>query len=175
MCHSQKIEIWELIDRYSSSNKLLRSTASCQVYINRLRNKNHKNLDFFITTAGIEHSKIAWMEIIQSAYFFTEINTFSCGKHLSKTHPITRLMGFIEAQDVLRVDGRLKFSHLTDTSEKQCILPRHLKLINLIIRDAHLRTSHGGTQLTLSTVRRSFWMIGRPASVWSFILRCIAV
>ena len=53
------------------------------------------------------------------------------------------------------------------------ILLRHSHLSGLIIQQAHLQTLHGGTQLTLGTVRQRYWMVGCKAPVRSLILKCV--
>ncbi|XP_071582412.1 uncharacterized protein [Temnothorax nylanderi] len=52
------------------------------------------------------------------------------------------------------------------------ILPRRSPLTILVIEDAHRRSLHGGTQVTLSLLRETFWIIGGRAPVRSHILRC---
>lgn len=42
----------------------------------------------------------------------------------------------------------------------------------LIIDEAHERMFHGGTQVTLNYIRRSYWIIGGRAPVRSHILKC---
>ncbi|XP_015120582.1 uncharacterized protein LOC107043551 [Diachasma alloeum] len=64
----------------------------------------------------------------------------------------------------------LKFAQLDCENKHQIIIPRDS---HLIIRDAHLRTLHGGTQLTLGQLRRSYWILGGKAPVRSFILKCV--
>ncbi|XP_077280565.1 uncharacterized protein LOC143907586 isoform X1 [Temnothorax americanus] len=80
---------------------------------------------------------------------------------------------YIDAQGIIRVGGRLNQSALAQDSKHQAILPRHSRLSTLIISHAHLRTLHGGTQLTLAHVRQSYWIIGGRAPVKSHILRCV--
>ncbi|XP_043469601.1 uncharacterized protein LOC122503208 [Leptopilina heterotoma] len=53
------------------------------------------------------------------------------------------------------------------------ILPKHATLTKLLIFEAHHRTLHGGTQLTLSHIRKRFWIIGGRQSVKSQVLKCV--
>ncbi|XP_043493624.1 uncharacterized protein LOC122518642 [Polistes fuscatus] len=71
------------------------------------------------------------------------------------------------------VGGRLQNSQLDEDSKHPAILPRQSKFTNLVISDAHARTMHGGTQLTLSYIRRTFWIIGGRAPVKSFLKDCL--
>ncbi|XP_015121182.1 uncharacterized protein LOC107043969 [Diachasma alloeum] len=58
-------------------------------------------------------------------------------------------------------------------SKQQAIIPTDSELAELLIRDSHQRTLHGGTQLTLTHLRKFYWIIGGRAPVRSFILKCV--
>ncbi|XP_077257508.1 uncharacterized protein LOC143894759 [Temnothorax americanus] len=97
----------------------------------------------------------------------------TANSRLPTVHAFSRLTAYIDAQGIIRVGGRLNQSALAQDSKHQAILPRHSRLSTLIISHAHLRTLHGGTQLTLAHVRQSYWIIGGRAPVKSHILRCV--
>jgi len=69
--------------------------------------------------------------------------------------------------------GRLQSSLLPTDAKHPIILPKESLLTNLIISDAHQRTLHGGTQITLAFLREEFWVIGGRVPVRKHILRCI--
>lgn len=46
-------------------------------------------------------------------------------------------------------------------------------LTKLVISDAHLKSLHGGTQLTTSFVRNEFWILGGRTSIRSHIFHCV--
>lgn len=69
--------------------------------------------------------------------------------------------------------GRLQSAPLSSMSKHPLILPRKSILTSLIISDAHSKTFHGGTQLTLSLIRNEYWIVGGRAPVRSFILKCM--
>ncbi|XP_048511043.1 uncharacterized protein LOC125500904 [Athalia rosae] len=52
-------------------------------------------------------------------------------------------------------------------------MPKDSEISRLIIANAHTRTMHGGTQLTLDYVRRYCWILGGRAPIKSFIHRCV--
>ena len=74
---------------------------------------------------------------------------------------------------MIRVGGRLNNAHIAYGSKHPAILPRHSRLSDLIIDQAHRQTLHGGTQLTLAQLRQTYWIIGGRAPVKSHILRCV--
>ncbi|KAH0807382.1 hypothetical protein GEV33_015409 [Tenebrio molitor] len=83
-----------------------------------------------------------------------EVKTFN--KTLTKLLRLTALTAIIDHAGILRVGALLQNSHL-DADSKH------------IISHAHSRTMHGGTQLTLSLIRKSCWIVGGRAPVKSFI------
>ena len=68
--------------------------------------------------------------------------------------------------------GRLTESNLTYNKKHQYIIPKESHLANLIIRDAHARTLHGGNQTTLSYIRRKFWVINAKNKIRFIIHKC---
>jgi hypothetical protein len=89
-------------------------------------------------------------------YYSSEFKTLQVGKRLKKSHALSRLTAIIDHAGILRVGALLQNSHL-DADSKH------------IISHAHSRTMHGGTQLTLSLIRKSCWIVGGRAPVKSFI------
>ncbi|XP_011313389.1 uncharacterized protein [Fopius arisanus] len=169
----QRPEICDLVHRYSSLSKLLRITALCQRFIARLRKIPGSSLKTALNPGDIEQARFFWIKASQSAYFSSELLTLSRGQKLRPSHPLTRLTAHIDHQGILCVGGRLKFAQLDNDSKHQAIIPKESQFAQLIIRDAHLRTLHGGTQLMLGQFRRSYWIVGGRAPVRSFILKCV--
>ncbi|CAD6210186.1 GSCOCG00010884001-RA-CDS [Cotesia congregata] len=126
-----------------------------------------------ISPSDIEKARIFWIKTTQTAYFSSEISTIQSGKQLTKSHALSRLIARLDPQGILRVGGRLQNSLLDDESKHPPILPRKCKLSELLIADAHSRTLHGGTQLTLTYLRRQCWILGGRAPIKSFIHRCL--
>ncbi|XP_057329785.1 uncharacterized protein LOC130670399 [Microplitis mediator] len=172
--------LWDLIDlpQVKSFNKnlpkLLRITAICQRAISRFKQVPNSSLAISpINPADLEVAKLFWIRETQCAYFSSEIKAIQAGKGLHKNHVLSRLTAIVDHTGILRVGGRLQNSQLSEDSKHPAILPRHSKLSDLIIADAHSRTLHGGTQLTLSHVRKTCWIIGGRAPIKSFIQRCL--
>ena len=92
---------------------------------------------------------------------------------MPKNSSLLRLTPFIDHQGLLRLGGRLQRSFLPSSAQHPLILPRESPLTNLIITEAHQKTLHGGTQLTLSYIRNHYWIIGGRAPVKTFILKCV--
>ncbi|XP_015116786.1 uncharacterized protein LOC107040962 [Diachasma alloeum] len=163
----QRPDIWDLLHRYSSFSKLLRVIA-------RLRRIPGSSLATALNPGDIEQARLLWIKPTQSAHFSAELTTLSRGQHLSSSHPLTAfLTAFLDHRGVLRVGGRPKFAQLNCENKHQIIVSWDSQFAQLIIRGAHLRTLHGGTQLTFGQLRRSYRILGGRAPVRSFILKCV--
>ncbi|XP_011883910.1 PREDICTED: uncharacterized protein LOC105571052 [Vollenhovia emeryi] len=170
---TQQTNIWQLVNRYSSLTKLLRITAICKRFVSTLKKLPGSSLATPLTPSDIDEARLYWIKATQTAYFKAELKTISRGQQFKKSHPLTRLTAFIDQHGILRVGGRLRAANLDLDSKHQVILPKESHLAQLIIRDAHERTLHGGTQLTSAYLRRSYWIIGGRAPVRFYILKCV--
>ncbi|XP_036140647.1 uncharacterized protein LOC118644911 [Monomorium pharaonis] len=166
-------KLWDLINRYSKLTRLFRITAICKRFIARLQKSSETSITIPITTQEIESAKIYWITRVQQIAFQKELQILSNGQSLPRSSPLLRLTPVVDSNGLLRVGGRLQFSSLPANFKHPFILPRESPLSALIISDAHLRTMHGGTQLTLSFIRNDYWIIGGRAPIRSFILKCV--
>ncbi|XP_018372882.1 PREDICTED: uncharacterized protein LOC108767469 [Trachymyrmex cornetzi] len=167
----QPSECWDLLTRYSSLKRLLRITALCRRVIDRFRKIPNSSLVYPITTQELQTAKLFWVRVIQQSNFNPEIQLLSDGNSIPSS--LTRLTPHLDPDGILRVGGRLQSSSLSHDSKHPIILPKQSPFTTLVIADAHLRTCHGGTQLTLYTIREEFWIIGGRVPIRSYILKCI--
>ena len=124
-----------------------------------------------VTPQEIRRAKLTWAYLEQQRYFskvFKELGKE--GKRLN--HQLLKFDPFIDS-GILRVGGRLKHSLLPHDQKHPIILPADSHLSTLIVRDSHARCLHGGTTLTLTTVRLSFWILKGRQLVKRIIRKCI--
>lgn len=164
---------WNLLNKYSSLNRLLRITSICMRAVNCFRRHASSSTWNPISPSELQSSSLFWAKTVQKAWFSHELKLLNEGGLLPKSNSLIRLTPFVDKYGVLRVGGRIQNSLLDPETKHPIILPRHSPLTNLIIQDAHLKTLHGGTQLTMAYLRRTYWIIGGRAPVRSFILRCV--
>ncbi|XP_071057593.1 uncharacterized protein [Onthophagus taurus] len=161
---------WDLKEKYSSLSKLLRVTAWCIRVFDR--NKLYSVSDI-LSPEEINRSLMFWVRECQQLYFGQEIRLLQSGKAVQRSSPLFRLVPFVDGLGFLRITGRLRFSTLDWDEKHPIILPRDSRLTTLIIDSHHRRTLHGGTQLTSTSIRRQFWIIGGRVPVRAFIHRCM--
>ncbi|XP_067210840.1 uncharacterized protein [Linepithema humile] len=164
---------WDLLLRYSSLLRLLKVTATCMRAVDRFKRISTAPALTTITPLELHKAKAFWTKEIQRCFFPSELRSISTGQTLPKSNCLIRLTPFIDAEGILRVGGRLQASNLSEVSKHPAILPKQSPFTSLIIGDAHIRSLHGGTQLTTLLIREEFWVVGGRTTVRSHILKCV--
>ncbi|XP_046417532.1 uncharacterized protein LOC124178336 [Neodiprion fabricii] len=166
--------IWDLVQRYSSLTKLLHVSAWCfRASRKFLQRQDARNRENPLTPVELEHARLFWVKATQSAHFNAEIQLLSEEKQLPRSNRLLRLAPFVDSNGLLRVGGRLHNSPCNYDEKHPLILPQEASLTTLVIDQAHRKTLHGGTQVTLVTLRSQYWVVGGRVPVRSFIRRCI--
>nr|XP_012234631.1 PREDICTED: uncharacterized protein LOC105679278 [Linepithema humile] len=164
---------WELLDRYSSLNRLLRITVTCQRALSKFKRIPDPIGSISITPTELNLAKQFWIKEVQRSAFQRELYLLSENQVLPKSNSLIRLTPFIDAMGILRVGGRLRSSRLSYATKHPAILPKDSSFSSLVVNEAHLRSLHGGTQITTSFIREEFWIIGGRASVRRHIIKCV--
>lgn len=73
---------------------------------------------------------------------------------------------------LLRVGGRLQASSLPVESKHPVILPKNNHVSDLILRNIHLSSNHGGRNHMLSTLRQKYWIVNAPSAIRKLISKC---
>ncbi|XP_039309110.1 uncharacterized protein LOC105208245 [Solenopsis invicta] len=169
----KRLELWELVYRFHDLTKLLRVTALCLRAASHFKRDPHINTSRIATVKEVETSRVFWVQRIQRVYCQSEIDTLSKEEVLPKSSALLRLSPFLDGRGLLRVGGRLQQSLLNYSEQHPLIIPKKSPLTDLLIADAHAKTLHGGTQITLSYIRKTYWIVGGRVPVKTFILRCV--
>jgi len=164
---------WNLLERYSSLSKLLRITAMCKRAARRFRRLPTDVTSVPLTPIELDDSCQFWIRQVQQSHFRLEAKILTNKGRLSKSNPLIRLTPFLDEYGLLRVGGRLQKAKVEFDVKHPYILPKRSTLTTLVIADAHLKTLHGGTQVTLAYIRQKYWIMGGRTPVRSFILRCV--
>jgi len=168
---------WDLATRYSSWPKLVRITAYLIKFVNICRNRKAPSGYLISPGAALssnEYSvaKLFWLKQLQAELFPTKLQALQCDKSIPARSSLAPLTPFLDREGVIRVGGRLHHSHLPFSSRHPILLSPH-HLVRLIIHHMHLRTLHGGTQLTLSALRQEYWILRAQSLVKSTIHGCV--
>ncbi|XP_076686078.1 uncharacterized protein LOC143378149, partial [Andrena cerasifolii] len=160
-----------LLNAYSSIQRLLRITAWC------LRWTTHRSprggRDPCLSPAEVEAARARWIRVIQRQEFREDCHQLLQGTPLTSRSKLLRLTPFLDSQGLLRVGGRLKHAALASWEKHPIILPKEGHFTELLIDEAHRRTLHGGTQLTLAALRQRYWILQGRQRVKAHIHRCV--
>jgi len=98
-----------------------------------------------------------------------QVETFQSDMHPLPPKSILRNFTPFLDDGILRVRGRLKHSNLSFDRKHSIILPQRHFFTELVIKNSHQATLHGGAHLTLAHTRYKFWIPkGRQA-----VLPCV--
>ncbi|XP_039309934.1 uncharacterized protein LOC120358749 [Solenopsis invicta] len=132
---------FNIFEQFSSLMKLLRVVSYIFRFYNKLKQRiKHTEAShvYSISPNEIAHSIQVLTRLIQQEYFSKELELLAKQQNLNKNSSILRLNPFIDEIGILRVGGRLKFSHLPYDAKHPILLPgRHpfSRLIVIHIRD----------------------------------------
>lgn len=87
---------------------------------------------------------------------------------------MAQLAPFLDAQGIIRVGGRLKFSTLGEEAKYPVLLSKNSHLTTLIVRHYHLILLHAGSKLVMNIIGRRFWIISGRAAVRRVIHVCVS-
>lgn len=157
-----------LLHRYSWLNRLLR----CTTHIIRFCKKIKTPALVTTTEKRIAHNM--WIRIIQQQYFREEMVALTNKEQVNNKSQLLSLAPFIDGEGLMRVSGRLENADLPFDTKHPIILPASGHFTWLVIREAHLKTLHGGGQLTTQHLRQQYWIVRAKQTVAKYIHRCVA-
>lgn len=79
----------------------------------------------------------------------------------------------LDPRGILRYNGRVVSPNLTYNEQYPMLLSPHGYLAKLLIKQAHEKTMHGGTQLILQLLRQNFWIPKARRLTRSVIAKCL--
>ncbi|XP_076232932.1 uncharacterized protein LOC143178279 [Calliopsis andreniformis] len=163
---------WEFLFRFQTWRKLLRVTAYCLRWRKQTRADQGSPDSRVIEASELRIATERIVRHIQGTYFAEEYRCLKIGRGIPEKSPLKSLNPFLDENDVLMVGGRLDNATLAWETKHPIILPKHY-VSTLIIRQCHVDTLHGGLQLTLHTVRQSYWILGCRNAAKTVVKKCM--
>ena len=140
------------VNRFSSYNRLMRSTALVLRFISNMKSLAQKRHDEIkireLEPSELEQAERLWIKTLQ--IHVQEEQNFKQLEH--------QLGLFKDSEEILRCQGRIENSSLKYETKFPALLPGNHHLTSLIIKDAHERALHNGLKSTLNEVRSKFWI-----------------
>lgn len=170
---------WDLAQRYSSWNKLLRITAYLIRFVDNLKSpRSRKETEESPSSSRallpleVKGARNYWLRSIQTQLFSAE------QQRLQNRFPVTRgsklysLNPFMDEDGLIRVGGQLRHSELEEDQKHPIVIASH-SLVHLLVRHTHSRALHAGPTLTLHLLREEFWLLRARQVVRSVIHACV--
>ncbi|XP_025158151.1 uncharacterized protein LOC112589369 [Harpegnathos saltator] len=166
-----------LLECYSSWPKLVRVTAYIMRFIARCRRRltgdsSGEPAGPGVTAGECSGARTRLLKQIQAALLPKELHRLANRLELPSKSSILALRPFLDEEGLLRVGGRISRAPLPWTRRHPILLASH-RITKQIVDHAHVRGLHAGVQLTLSIVRRDFWVIRGRGVVREQIHRCV--
>lgn len=157
------------IERFSSYSRMLRVTLYCLKWLFNYRNKKQNSLKHRVDLNYAENQLIRMVQLDS----FKEIHQLENNKEVDRKSSIRNLDPFIDKNGILRVNGRLKQSSLSEEEKHPIILPAKHHFTTILIRHTHIEQGHGGLAITLQRLRQRFWILNGKTVTNSIIRRCV--
>lgn len=163
--HSKSVNnsLTKLLEKISSHYKMCRVVQYVLNYLrinfekqSALTSPNIKNYVALIQTLDAEN---CIFRIVQSKFFFLEIQALREQKALPKKSCLSSLNPFLDGFGVLRVGGRLQEALIPYNEKHPIILPTHHQVTTNLLHHAHNITIHGTRSETAAYIRQKFHII----------------
>lgn len=166
-------EKFELLNKYSSWNKLITIVAWIYRFYNNIKNKT-KNLKEKLTVQEMDDAMVKIVKTVQKKHFGQEVKELKERKELAPKHHIKSLDPILDGLGVLRVGGRTKNAQINYDQRHPIIMPYKHNVTDILIRHVYgIETMHGGKKATLGHLRTKFWILKGTSAVKQIINNCV--
>ncbi|XP_065360529.1 uncharacterized protein LOC135954335 [Calliphora vicina] len=151
---------FNITDRYSNFNNLLRIMALVLCFINncKIKDDTSKRIRGFITTAELQAVHLSLVKLSQDNFFYNEKRILATQGYISRTNKLAELTPFLDPQGILRVGGRLENARINYDQKHPFILHANDPLASLIVRHYHLHHLHAGTRQLQYLLSLKYWI-----------------
>lgn len=158
----------------STLRRLVRRTAYIRrFFLNYCRTKQEWRLE---PLTEVEEEEALWCLIRreQKKCYVPELKALrDPDENLPAKSQVLPFNPFIDANGILRVGGRLEAANMPYEQMHPVLLPEVSHLAQLLIRNAHQETLHGGCQLMSAHLRQRFWITGLRRAIHTNNQRCV--
>lgn len=175
VCFTQAayVLVEELLNKHSSMSRVTRVLAWILRFINNTRNKTDAKQLSHLTTRDIESAHNIIIKSTQLRDFTQEIVLLQKHKPVHSTSKVLTLNPILDKDGILKVGGRLEHAALSRPQKHPIILLNNNRLCELLIKQAHETTLHGGARLTLTHLRNRYWILGGMNTVKKQLIKCV--
>lgn len=163
-------ETLDLVDRYSSFEKLINVTAYLFRFINNCRGQTKPNKNVSVSERRFALSRL--IMLIQKIYFAKYIEAISGNKTIRDS--LRKLHLFLDSQGLIRVGGRLSQSNLPYSAKHPILLPGKDKFTVLLAEQYHRLYCHVGANSLASILSHNYWILSMRLLTRNVTFKCIS-
>ena len=160
------------VHRFSSWNRLWRSTARVLRFVNYCRRKSDVSSDV-ITVEDKAEAQNLLIKQAQSEAFGSEVKALQSGKPISKGSPLRKLAPFLDENGIIRSRGRIGKSNVAYEVKYPIILSPKSWVTKLIVRHTHLINHHEGMDYVRNEVRQRYWVLKSRSAIRKILFGCM--
>ncbi|XP_031781370.1 uncharacterized protein LOC116416580 [Nasonia vitripennis] len=169
---NQESQALSYLEKFSSFPKTLRILACAYRWRSNAVKPRGSRCTGHFTAEEMEAARVGLIRYVQSQHYEEELRCLRSKQRLSSRSHLLRLVPFICPQGLLRVGGRLQPSFLQFDEKHSIILPASSIIVKRLIEEVHRQTLHGGVQLMLSSLNRTYWISRGLRVVQGVYRRC---
>lgn len=155
------------IDRFSSYNRLLRSTATVLLAAERFKANLLKTKTQSTSTDHLRTAELLLIRRSQRSSFHEEIKSKEAGRPLPKNSPLKKIAVNVQ-QGILYLDSRLS----QDGTRRLPVLHAKEQLTKLIVLHTHSTFSHANRETVLNELQQKYYIIGLRGCLRYICNRC---
>ena len=114
------------------------------------------------------------IKFLQKKYFSGEIERIKLNQNLPKNSLLKRLSPILDEDGIVRVGGRLCNADLDFERKHPVILPGKTHVVELLMRDTHVKVGHMGKDAMLCHLRAKFWIIKGNSIARKIVHECLS-
>ena len=156
---SEKPSVVFEVERWGSVTKAIRVVAWVRRFLFNIRESRAQRRGGEVTYKELQDARRLLLQKVQEQEFPDELRALRQGQSISKSSPLFKLTPYIADDGLLRMEGRLQFSHLSFDEKHPILLPKcHLAV--LLVRFQHVLMKHAGVSTMITALRKCYWIIG---------------
>ena len=166
---------------FSKLDKLLKvTTAYVLRFVPNPKNQrasqslHNDNVQKFKDMPSINEITVAehiWIKSVQTDFFLSE-KEFLASKSQVVPRRVNQFELFME-REIMKCQGKIDNSTLPLNSKRPILPPSHHPFVDLLIRQYHERSKHGGVNDTLMMLRERYWILKGRRSVKRVVKNCV--
>lgn len=164
--------ISNIVHKKSVYRTLQRTVAYILRFIHNCAHPSNKKLGL-LSINELEKSTSHIISSSQQEMFPEEYTLIKSGQTLPAKNRITALSPFLDANNIIRVGGRLANSPYSYDVKHPILLHYKHHLTNVIFRMHHHTLLHAGPQLLLANIHQTYWVIGGRNLSKKIVKQCV--